>query len=1146
MDHIKNSSRQQIVKEELKQLEEAQYISPELYTQVVEAHNQYYADLEAREAETFAEMQEAELFDTDVPLEKLPEKEPVIEKKVLSPQEIRERNITWSLNLGVVLLLIGGLVLATSTWETLANWMKSGLIALVSLLFFGLALFTMRILKIKKTAFAFHVLGGLFLPITILSVGFFELLGPYFSFIGEGRYLFGAAGSVVILPIYLLLAKKLVSRLFVWFSYVTVTVFTGFLLAALYLPVDGFYLGIMLFNALLIVLYKRLKDNQRIQLFIKEFVLYIQFNLVFSTLLMLVFYNHEVVYGFNLLLTAILYFAMVYVTKHKEYHFVFSAMLVYGAYQLIEYSILHVVGAIVYALLGFVFLAIPRFIANDHSLKISFRYTSAVVSACAFVYISFEGIMMRMHEPSLVMLLAYVLIALNFTFLSNMPKQILFAYLSPVFLMSALYEVVLFGQDWFGYEGLILPLFLMGLIIYIVFGCLMKMSFFQTIKESTRDVGGVIMLLCVLVDYLLMNWWQVGIMLLLVSMTALTMERFEKRAVFTEGDSPSWVHALSLGFAVMMFYAAIENQVTIEHYTGPLQAESFVLAGIVVLLASFVWWQLKRKPYEEHSFYTANGFYLLGMVLTVTLDFDAVIRAVIMLGGAVMAYLLYRKTNSTSVSYVVSGISLTFYIAVLFAIHSQMDIQSDLFNSLQFVIGAVLLLIVGYMARKYDSNLTNSFWWAGHSFLPFALLASFLLFEEKTVWAFFVATVVYGLSLRLAKAEWMILSFLYAGFSTFWIGLSLLFVLLDLDEHIHYAGLLTSIMIAIGWYFSKGAWTRRIAFYVIPFSVFGIFVFTLVRDFDITLFLVTVLYAMLTLFMMHKEKWDIFNVVPLILVYYVLWIYEDAFLSPDYSMLVRLVVFAGVLMVVGLLSYPVIYQEQKDKEIPYMIDWYSIIGLIALCNLYMVTTEMLWTKLLPGLLISLYLLLQRKRIPSVPVKWVIFAACAYLLQPYYVLLGNIRLPNLIERELYVLPWVVVVIFLKKVADREYKTVVNYIQWAVLVIVSLLLIQDALASSTIYDALIMGVLSLASMLGGMAYQRKAFFFVGAGVLLLNVFLQTRPYWGNLPWWAYLLIAGSILIAVASYNEWHKQKTADGKETLASIFYKKVIQRIKRWE
>src|SRR5690625_4450842 len=136
--------------------------------------------------------------------------------------------------------------------------------------------------------------------------------------------------------------------------------------------------------------------------------------------------------------------------------------------------------------------------------------------------------------------------------------------------------------------------------------------------------------------------------------------------------------------------------------------------------------------------------------------------------------------------------------------------------------------------------------------------------------------------------------------------------------------------------------------------------------------------------------------------------------------------------------------------------------------------------------------------------------------------------------------------MKRVATDKNKTTINNVQWNVLVSETELLVEDELHSSTIYDALLLGILSLVSMRAGFILQMKLFFFVGFGVLLLNVFLQTRMYWGNLPWWAYLLNAGTILITVASYNEWQKQKTTDGKETLLSIFKKKVIDKLKKWD
>src|SRR5690625_1454790 len=210
------------------------------------------------------------------------------------------------------------------------------------------------------------------------------------------------------LPLFILLANHLSSRLFIWFSYVMLSVLGGFLLAALCLPIGGFYLGMMLFNSALIIGYQYFRADQRFKRFMTEFTIYIQGNLILSTLFMLVFYNHELIHGFNLLITALIYFSMIYITNHKEYHFVFSVMLIYGAYQVIEFSALYHISGIAYALLGFIFLVIPIFIKDQHSLQRTFQYTSAVVSICAFIYISLEGILIHLNTPSFLLFVAYL------------------------------------------------------------------------------------------------------------------------------------------------------------------------------------------------------------------------------------------------------------------------------------------------------------------------------------------------------------------------------------------------------------------------------------------------------------------------------------------------------------------------------------------------------------------------------------------------------------------------------------------------------------------------------------------------------------------------------------------------------------------
>src|SRR5699024_10216358 len=154
--------------------------------------------------------------------------------------------------------------------------------------------------------------------------------------------------------------------------------------------------------------------------------------------------------------------------------------------------------------------------------------------------------------------------------------------------------------------------------------------------------------------------------------------------------------------------------------------------------------------------------------------------------------------------------------------------------------------------------------------------------------------------------------------------------------------------------------TQWFLFYLIPFSIVGIGMFTLAPHYDGLLYLVTVLYAAGTIFLMHQAEWDVFHVIPLLFVYDALWLF-DGILLTDYIMLFRLGLFSVLLTILGMAIFPVIYAEKAGRAIAYTTDWYSIFGLVAICNMYAVTETVLWTKLLPGILIALYLLVQRRR-----------------------------------------------------------------------------------------------------------------------------------------------------------------------------------------
>src|SRR5690625_7370126 len=187
--------------------------------------------------------------------------------------------------------------------------------------------------------------------------------------------------------------------------------------------------------------------------------------------------------SFNLVITARLYLAMVYVTNYRNYHYIFALLLVYGAYQMIEFSVLQEVDAILYALLGFFFILLFKVLKGSYDLSQFFQYTSAIILGLAFIFISMKAMVLTMGEPSIVFVIAYLLIAFNFLYLTNsfQINRMLFSYISTVFLMIGLYELVLVGQEVLGYVPIELPLFCIAFLLYGFLGCFFPHPLFEWI-----------------------------------------------------------------------------------------------------------------------------------------------------------------------------------------------------------------------------------------------------------------------------------------------------------------------------------------------------------------------------------------------------------------------------------------------------------------------------------------------------------------------------------------------------------------------------------------------------------------------------------------------------------------------------------------
>lgn len=1136
MELHNSEERRRIFRQELFTLREEGYLSENIVETVARAHHQYHLDILDEKVVSEA-LPTQKILTPQKPVKVKPPKV----KKTLTPEEVRERNITWSLNIGVIFLLIGALFVATSNWESMTSFMKSGSIAIVALLFYGIALLTKKVLHIEKTAFAFIVLGSLFLPIFILSLGWFGLLGSYLSISGEGRYILGMIGSFLPVSVYVLFANNLRSRLFVWFTYVSIAAGIAFLLAGLKLTIDFFYLGLMVFNALLIFLYHQIKNRDSFKLYVKEFVLFVQVNLVLSTIFMLFLYVDSVLYSFNLLLTAIIYLSMIYVSGKKEYHFVFSIMIVYGFYQLIENSILETFGAIVYALIGFGMVVVPKIVKGNFSLDKAFYYTSAVISGLAFIYISFEGILLRAGSPSIVLILAYIIIAANFIYLSENAPLRLFPYLSSVFMASAIFEAISLVVEPFKNIHFTFSLFLSGFILFILFGILHLLKYLKGTQASSKDIGIALMAMGILTALTFLYWWEVGVMLLMLVIIAYLVHKKETKHIYQE--AALWVFPSSLGLSITAFGEEVNKHS--PYYLDQFgYAINFALAAIAVLLSSFVWKKVNNDRLGRTSFYIGQILYTFSIAHGISSPINQIwVQQLVLLMGIGVYFLFYKRIGTNWVPYLIGITTFMSYFSILHSVSIKFPF-SHLLDSLIVSTSAVFMLFIAYLYRKKDAIFSNAFAWIGHCIYPLVLVYTLVAYNKDAWLSYILAIFVYGRSTSLTTAEWKTKVFLYGSFTSLLCvigsGLDTLFV----PYFGHYEFPITSGLILFFWFFANQAFQRRTFFYLFPFSLLGLVGILMTYPFNWMPYIVTLAYAAGILFYLHRTKWDVLGIIPLFLVF-LATIEFSLFSELDKSQNLLLVGGLGILLsFIGQINYKMLVKSGGKLQ-DFKIDGYTLISFLFFLFMYYFANHSIWGNALPGVLISVSIMLQRKRVPLDHSVFMVILGSVYLLQPYYSIISDLNIPRLWDREVHVLPWVLLVIFIRLKLNGRYVKITKPLEWGVLIVVSLLLIQDGFASNTIYDGIIVGTLSLLSMLAGMFLQLKAYFFVGSGVLLLNVFLQTRPYWGNMPWWGYLLIVGFILITVASFNEWNKQKNQKGQTTFITLLKDKVISKIKQW-
>ena len=253
-------------------------------------------------------------------------------KKELDEKKMKERKVTWILSTGVILVILAAIVFMVSTWAKIPDFVKTlGLIATAGI-FYVAGGVSKKVLNLEKTSFAFTILGNLYLPISLISISFFGLLGDYFSIGGSGQALYFALVCLISSLVYLYTLRIYDNRFLTWLLMLADLGIVISLVSFFTNNINIIYLTLILYNLLSMLVFNNVKVESELLNRIKKeeisFMNIVMFILVFLSVFN--FSGNTLFYGVNIVLASFMFLLNSLYKEDEAYDYLFCLFFVFG------------------------------------------------------------------------------------------------------------------------------------------------------------------------------------------------------------------------------------------------------------------------------------------------------------------------------------------------------------------------------------------------------------------------------------------------------------------------------------------------------------------------------------------------------------------------------------------------------------------------------------------------------------------------------------------------------------------------------------------------------------------------------------------------------------------------------------------------
>ena len=206
------------------------------------------------------------------------------------------------MKIGVTMVAIAGVMIVTTSWETITDVVKFILLVIIGLLFLGLSKFSEVKLKIRNTTIAYWLLSAIAFGLSVFLIGYGNLLGDWFSLTGDGEDVFMAVFALTIALLTYLTYIKFKINAFLYAAYVAITCSVLCVLS---------YLGqepkiCVLIIAVILLIINTIPRMEKAQIkIIKNFSMVITYILTAFVLVELVDLKNDVIVAANLIIQTV-------------------------------------------------------------------------------------------------------------------------------------------------------------------------------------------------------------------------------------------------------------------------------------------------------------------------------------------------------------------------------------------------------------------------------------------------------------------------------------------------------------------------------------------------------------------------------------------------------------------------------------------------------------------------------------------------------------------------------------------------------------------------------------------------------------------------------------------------------------------------